>query len=81
MANGKPGDHPINDICDHGLAVYSAKADAMIREIHQFLPRYRMWDLFNWNNPPPINEFEKQLGTKLAELQSEAQKRGWETEG
>src|SRR5205823_4133330 len=35
MPNGKPGDHPITDIVIHGLAVYSPKADALIREIVQ----------------------------------------------
>ena len=52
--NGKPGDHPINDICDHQLSVFSPKADALIREIHKYLPRYRMWDLFDWFNPPKL---------------------------
>jgi hypothetical protein len=48
ILNGKPGDHPINDICDYQLSVFSPKADALIREIHKYLPRYRMWDLFDW---------------------------------
>ena len=78
MPNGKPGDHPINDICDYGLPVFSPKADALIREIHQFLPRYRMWDLFDWLNPPPLKEFARQLEAKGDELREDARQRGWE---
>jgi hypothetical protein len=78
VANGKPGDHPINDICDHDIPVFSLAIDALIRDIHAFLPRYRMWDLFDWNNPPPSPEFETQLKVKLKELRDEAKDRGWE---
>jgi hypothetical protein len=76
--NGKQGDHPINDICDHKLAVFSPRADDLVREIHQFLPRHRMWDLFDWFNPPPLAEFERQLEAKRDELREDARKRGWE---
>jgi hypothetical protein len=78
MANGKPGDHPINDICDHQLDVFSPTVDALIREIHTYLPRFRMWDLFDWLAPPPLMEFEQQLTDKLNELREEAKRRGWE---
>lgn len=78
--NGKPGDDPVTDICDYGLQVYSQKADALVKEIHSFLPRYRMWDLFNWHNPPEISEFEKILKQKRDELAMEARERKWETE-
>jgi len=78
VANGKPGDHPINDICDHGIAVFSPAIDALIRDIHAFLPRYRMWDLFDWYSPPPLPEFEVELATKLNELREDAKRRGWE---
>ena len=80
MANGKPGDHPINDICDHKQAVYSPKVDELIQKIHGFLPRYRMWDLFDWSHPPPMAEFEILLQTKLDELENEARGRGWESQ-
>ena len=76
--NGKSGDHPINDICDYNLPRFSAKADALIRDIHQYLPRERVWDLFDWFNPPPLAEFERNLELKLNELRREAEKRGWE---
>lgn len=76
--NGKPGDHPINDICDHRLPVFSQKADALIREIDELLPRYRMWDLFDWMHPPPLPQFERELESKLRELRAQAQESGWE---
>jgi hypothetical protein len=78
MPNGKPGDHPLNDICDHKLPVFSTKADALVREIHEYLPRARMWDLFDWFNPPQLHEFERQLEQKRDDLRSDAAKRGWE---
>jgi hypothetical protein len=78
MPNGKPGDHPINDICDHRLSAFSPKADALIREIHAYLPRYRMWELFDWFNPPPLPEFERQLEAKRDELREDAKRKGWE---
>ena len=80
MANGNPGDHPINDVCDHRLPVFSPKADELIREIHSFLPRHRMWDLFDWFHPPELAEFEIQLQAKRDELKNEARERGWETQ-
>jgi len=79
MANGKHGDHPINDICDHGLAVFSPSVDGLIRDIHEYLPQYRMWDLFDWFNPPPMPEFERMLTAKLVELRASATSQGWET--
>ena len=33
MPNGKIGDHPYTDVVMHGREVYSAKADALIREL------------------------------------------------
>ena len=78
MANGKPGDHPLNDICDYGLPRFSPKADALVREIHEYLPRPRMSDLFDWLNPPPLAEFEQRLELKRDERRREAAERGWE---
>jgi len=78
MPNGKPGDHPINDICNHNLPVFSRRADALVREIHSYLPRYRMWDLFDWFNPPAIGELERLLEAKRDELKRDALARGWE---
>lgn len=33
MPNGKPGDHPVTDICVHGIRQFSRKVDALIREV------------------------------------------------
>jgi hypothetical protein len=76
--NGKRGDHPINDICDYKTPVFSPKADDLIREIHQYLSRDRMWDLFDWFSPPPLPLFERLLEAKRDELRADAEKRGWE---
>ena len=76
--NGKPGDHPINDVCDHKTPVFSPRADDLIREIQQYLSRDRMWDLFDWFSPPPVAEFEHQLQKMRDELKADAKKRGWE---
>jgi hypothetical protein len=78
MPNGKPGDHPLNDICDHQLLVFSQKADRLIREIHEYLSRERMWDLFDWFHPPPQHELERWLERKRDDLRREAAERGWE---
>lgn len=83
--NGKPGDDPINDICTHGLAVFSPRADSLIREIHEYLPRYRMWELFDelfdLFKLPPMPEFERQLEVKRDQLKRDAIERGWEPPG
>ena len=78
MANGKPGDHPINDILDHRLPVFSEAIDDLVRQVAEYFPRERLWDLFPWFSPPPLPEFEAQLRAKLAEFESEAKERGWE---
>ncbi|MEQ1857606.1 MAG: hypothetical protein ABL963_14195 [Longimicrobiales bacterium] len=78
MANGGRGDHPISDILDHGLAVFSPTADELVRRIARLVPRYRMWDLIDWFAVPPIPELEGLLARRLAELEEEACQRGWD---
>jgi len=78
MPNGKPGDHPINDIVDHGLEVFTPEIDALILEISKLLSRERMWEMFNWFSPPPDEEFRKQLFEVVEHLRKEARDRGWE---
>ena len=78
MANGKPGDHPINDILDHDLPVFSPEIDATVREIAKLVPRYRLWEMFNWLSPPPLAQFGEQVHEALQRLRSEARERGWE---
>ncbi len=79
MTNGKTGDHPVNDILDHGIAVFSPEADALIHEIASYISRQRMWDLFDWFSPPPIGEFTRQLRETRDRLHNEARDRGWQT--
>jgi hypothetical protein len=78
MANGKPGDHPINDIVDHNPQVFSPEIDAMVRQIATLVPRYRMWEMFDWLSPPPVAELEKQVREVLRQLRADAKDRGWE---
>jgi hypothetical protein len=58
MANGKVGDHPINDILDHWLPVFSSEIDALIRRLAKLVPRYRLFEMFEWFNLPPLSEFK-----------------------
>ena len=78
MPNGKPGDHPINDILDHRLPVFSSTIDDLVRRIADYLPRERLCELFNWFSPPPKPEFEAELRAKLTALEADAKARGWE---
>jgi len=76
--NGKIGDHPLTDILNHGVAVFPDPIDALVRQIAEYLPRERLYDLFPWFSPPEAEEFERQLRTKLEELEADARARGWE---
>lgn len=78
MANGKPGDHPVNDILDHGRAVFSPEADALVREIAALLPRYRLWDLVDWFSPGPVEELTARLRGIRDDLVRNARESGWE---
>ncbi len=78
MPNGKPGDHPINDIVDHGLKVFTPEIDALILEISKLVPRERMWQMFDWFSPPPGDEFRNKLFEVVKQLRKEARDGGWE---
>jgi hypothetical protein len=78
MVNGKSGDHPINDIIDYRLPVFSPTIDALVRKVAEYIPRERLWDLFEWFSPPPEAQFEAQLRSILSELEADAKARGWE---
>jgi hypothetical protein len=45
--NGKPGDHPLNDILDHHLEVYGPEADDLIRKMAQNARIYGHLTIFN----------------------------------
>jgi hypothetical protein len=78
MPNGSHGDHPVSDILDYHRRVFSEEIDALVRQIAEYVPRERLWDLFDWFSPPASAEFEFQLRSKLAELEADASARGWE---
>ena len=78
MANGTRGDHPINDILDHGVGVFSPEADALVREIATMVPRYRLVEMLDWFAPPPIDELTATLRQLLVDLRNDARSRGWE---
>ena len=68
MPNGKPGDHPYTDIVIHGARVYSEKADALVREIHEMGGRDEiadlLWQEFNVFENPDVTRLERVL-TKI----------------
>ncbi len=76
--NGKVGDHPVSDICDYGRTVFSPEIDELVREIHQYLGRERMWELLDWFEPPPLPMLEADLRRRLSALRADAEARGWE---
>lgn len=43
MPNGKPGDHPLTDICVHGRRTFSEEADHLVREIVSLVPDADWW--------------------------------------
>jgi len=77
MPNGKPGDHPLTDIIIHGLAVYSPKADALVREIVQLGGRKEIEDMlltrYNTFLNPDVAELERVL-TEVRDRLSQAVK-------
>jgi hypothetical protein len=78
MAAGGPGDHPVSDICTYGLSVFSPKADDLVVRISRFVPWYRLAEMLDWFNPPPLPELERQLASRLEQLEAEARRNGWE---
>jgi hypothetical protein len=76
--NGKPGDHPLNDIVDYKLPVFSLEIDSLVLRLSKLVPRYRLREMFDWFAPPDLHEFERQLRAKVQALEAEARERGWE---
>jgi hypothetical protein len=74
----RTGDHPVSVICDYELPVFSTKANALVCDIDRYLPRDRIWNLFDWFQPPPLSEFEHQLEAKRDQLYEDAKERGWD---
>jgi hypothetical protein len=78
MAAGGPGDHPLSDITQYGLRVFGEPVDSLVRAIAQYVSPHTLDGMFNWWTPPPLDEFETLLRTRLEDLRSAAEKGGWE---
>src|ERR1051325_5522527 len=53
--------HPLGEILDRQLPVFSPVVDDLIREIAGMVSRYRLLYLFHWLSPPPLPEFDAEL--------------------
>jgi hypothetical protein len=85
VPNGKPGDHPFTDIVHHGRPIYSATADALVREIAKLADdktRRHLEDLlmskYNEYRNPNVPELERFLTGLRDRLLSDARVRGFE---
>jgi hypothetical protein len=76
--NGKLGDHPLNDILDHGAPRFSPEIDELVRQLAALVPRYRLFEMFDWLNASPSSEFRVQLQTEVDRLTKDARARGWD---
>jgi hypothetical protein len=86
MPNGKPGDHPYTDIVVHGLRVYSATADALVREIATLADEdtrrqlaARLFQRYNEHERPDVRALERELTQLRDRLRREAAEGGRET--
>ncbi len=85
MPNGKPGDHPLTDILNHELEVYSAHADKLVREIGNLADENtrrelgdRLYQEYNPYGSPDIQKLEHELAELRSRLTAEARDRGFE---
>jgi hypothetical protein len=78
MAAGGPGDHPLSDITHYRLVVYGEPIDGLVRDIARYVSPHILEAMFDWWTPPPKDQFETMLRSRLAELRSEAERAGWE---
>ena len=85
MPNGKPGDHPLTDILQHKLEVYSAHADRLVREIVNLADEKtrrelgdRLYQEYNPYGSPDIQKLEHELGELRSGLTAEARDCGSE---
>jgi hypothetical protein len=86
MPNGKPGDHPYTDIVVHGLRVYSATADALVREIATLADEgtrrqlsAMLFQRYNEHERPDVRALERELTQLRDRLRRQAAEGGWET--
>ena len=85
MPNGKTGDHPYTDVVIHGREVYSAKADALIRELATLADdgtrralQDRLLSEFNEYHNPDVSRLERVLSEMRDRFKREARDRGFE---
>jgi hypothetical protein len=78
--NGKPGDHPLNDILDHDLEVYGPEADDLIRKIAQLSSRRELDDWWvreiGWS--AEAASIIPRARKRLNDLLDRAKRGGWE---
>jgi hypothetical protein len=87
MPNGKAGDHPLTDILNYGLPVFSHKADALIVEISRLADTHvkadlerRLVSLYPVPTGSDLVAFEDELTALRDRLRADAVERGWEVE-
>ena len=70
MPNGKPGDHPVTDICVHRIRTYTEEIDDLIRELvkHGHGDAIER-ELFAFSALPDENEL-KSLVARLRSIES-----------
>jgi hypothetical protein len=85
MPGGVIGDHPFTDIVLHGRAVYSATADALVREIAALADERtgrelaeRLISVFNVHGNLDLRALELWLTGMRDALRREARSRGFE---
>ena len=86
MPNGKPGDHPLTDILQHKLEVYSTHADRLVREIVSLADEKtrrelgdRLYQGYNPYGSPDIQKLERELAELRSRLTAEGRDRGFES--
>lgn len=87
MPNGKAGDHPLTDILNYGLPVFSPEADALIVEISRLADIHvkadlerRLASLYPVPTGSDLVAFEDELTALRDRLRADAVERGWEVE-
>jgi len=82
VPNGAPGDHPITDILNHGIAVYSPSVDELIRQIVALggrrLIENKLFGEFSPYQDPDVPRLEAELTSLRDKLLAEAKDREWE---
>ena len=68
MANSRP---PVELHLDYGVPRFSPDVDELVRQLAALVPRYRVHEMFDWLNPPPLSDFKAQLQTEVDRLTKE----------